>query len=311
MVAQLWLEAAALEATGALTGAGIRSILLKGASIAHWLYDEPWMRPYGDIDLLVAPEDWGAASQTLTRLGYVDIQPRPVDERSPDHGHHWVRRGANAGQIDLHHRFFWVRGGAREVWEELAAGTEKLHLGRGSVDVLGPAGRLMLVALHAAQHGRRARQPLHDLELALQRVGDADWLEAAALADRLDLGDAFGCGVRLLPAGVGLAERLALRWASSVELRVHAETMRPTAGGIRWMLEQRSWRSRSVRLGHELVPDPDFMRVWHPVARRGRRGLTAAYLWRPLWLAWQAPGATAQLLRAARGVSRATRTPDR
>jgi hypothetical protein len=300
VVTQLQHEAAALEAVGALRTAGIRSIVLKGPSIARWLYDDPWMRSYGDIDLLVAPEDRGGAAQTLTRLGYVDHDAGLADDEYPGHAHHWSRSGVRPAEIDLHHRLFWFRGRAREAWDELSAGTEQLDLGADRVEVLRLAGRLMLVALHAAQHGRRTRQPIRDLELALERVGEVDWREAAALAVTLGLGEAFSSGIRLLPPGLALADRLALQRVSSIEMRVHAETMRPTVEGLRFMLEQRSWRSRAIRLWHELLPHPAFMRVRHPVARRGQRGMTAAYLWRPLWLAWTTPRAAAQLMRARR-----------
>jgi hypothetical protein len=49
-----------------------------------------------------------------------------------------------------------------------------------------------------------------------------------------------------------------------------------------------------------LLPGPEFMRVWYPVARRGRLGLALAYLRRLAWLVTAAPRAVGAWRRARR-----------
>ena len=50
----------------------------------------------------------------------------------------------------------------------------------------------------------------------------------------------------------------------------------------------------------ELAAPADFMRLWHPLARRGPVGLAAAYLYRPFWLAVKLPVGVRAWRRAAK-----------
>ena len=56
-----------------LRAAGVECLLLKGAHLRRLVYAEPALRPMGDLDLLVPPQQHGQASQILTEMGY-----RPV-----------------------------------------------------------------------------------------------------------------------------------------------------------------------------------------------------------------------------------------
>lgn len=56
------------EVVPALAAVGIRPILLKGPSIARWLYPSGG-RSYGDTDLLVPPADFARAGSVLERPG--------------------------------------------------------------------------------------------------------------------------------------------------------------------------------------------------------------------------------------------------
>ena len=55
---------------GALTEAGLRCAVLKGAPLSQQLYGDPGRRPSGDIDLLVAPEQLAGAVEVVRGLGY-------------------------------------------------------------------------------------------------------------------------------------------------------------------------------------------------------------------------------------------------
>ena len=50
----LAIDAVTAQVVTALRANGIRPLLLKGPSIAGWLYGDGAARPYGDSDLLVA-----------------------------------------------------------------------------------------------------------------------------------------------------------------------------------------------------------------------------------------------------------------
>jgi hypothetical protein len=88
------------EALGALAVAGIRASPLKGASVAHTLYDEPAHRPMNDLDLLVPPADFERAVVVLERLGYRrTLSPRTSFATS---GTMTFERTEGGEPIDLH-----------------------------------------------------------------------------------------------------------------------------------------------------------------------------------------------------------------
>ncbi len=50
--------------------AGIRLVLLKGSYLAYWLYEDPALRPMGDLDFLCPETDFQGLQQVLKRLDY-------------------------------------------------------------------------------------------------------------------------------------------------------------------------------------------------------------------------------------------------
>src|SRR5436190_669168 len=57
---------------------GIRNILLKGPSVARWLYRDDERRIYGDIDLLVSPGEFQRAEALLVGLHSAQHGPTPT-----------------------------------------------------------------------------------------------------------------------------------------------------------------------------------------------------------------------------------------
>ncbi len=297
MLEQLRLDAAAVEVIRALRESGIRPLLFKGPSTARWLYDAAWERGYGDVDLLVAPHEHARAGQLIAGLGYRDYTDFDHEHEGRVHASQWLRVDQGIA-IDLHHRLTGTRGDA-DVFRTLCEGTDTIRLGDENVETLGPDARAVTLALHAAQHGATSTRPLRDLHRGLERLDDDAWRRAAELADRLGATEAFAAGLRIVAPGAEMADRLGLGTGASVEVHLRAAGA-TVALGLMGMLDSRSWRSRAVMVRRELVPSQGFMRVWQPLARRGRLGLAAAYAWRPLWLAWKLPAAIRDLRRARR-----------
>jgi len=86
----MFIRAATAQVTTALTGAGIDSILLKGAALAATVYTDPAHREMLDIDLLVHAETLRSATETVTALGYL-----PLDGESPSAPLHVARSSAS------------------------------------------------------------------------------------------------------------------------------------------------------------------------------------------------------------------------
>jgi hypothetical protein len=307
MARTMAVDVATADVIRALQAAGIRSILLKGPALARWLYDDRALRPYVDCDLLVSPADLEGAEQVLQDLGFA---PGPLDTIAgdwPRHARTWLAtRRAN---VDLHRTFPGIGAPAEQLWAELSARTELMSIAGADAEVLDPAGRALIVALHAAKDGTRVPKVHHDLGHAVDRVSFEVWAEAAELASRLQAEGAFAAGLRMSPDGEVIAQRLELTHDRPTLVALRSRPVPPLAVGLNWLLDEPSWRRRLVVVARKVVPPRAYLREWHPLARRGRVGLIAAYAWRPFWMLWRTGPAIRSLTRARRQVRAESPSP--
>src|SRR5215211_5077419 len=127
----LAVDTVTAEVVTAMRNAGLRPLLLKGPSVALWLYGDDVPRPYGDSDLLLSPESQRAAQDVLRALGF-----RPLGYPVPWESQAWMRRSDQAA-VDLHRSLIGAAAAPARVWEELATDTETLPVGGVDVEVLG------------------------------------------------------------------------------------------------------------------------------------------------------------------------------
>lgn len=280
--ADLAVEATAAEIVQSLRKAGIRSVLLKGPSLARWLYDPESTRTAVDVDLLVAVADRSAAEAVLADLGYSPF-PSNVAGNETKPARHWDR-DLNTISVDLHLTLPGVGVSNEAAWTVLSQDTEELVVGGVSVEVLAPAARAMHVALHAAQHGPGFKGPLTDLERALDQLAPQVWDKAGALAVRLEAEPMFAAGLGLLDDGRRILARLGVADDKTVEAVLRATTPPDLSLGFHQLASTPGMRPKLAFIIRKVVPPPAWMRSCIPLARRGRLGLAGAYLLRPVWL---------------------------
>jgi hypothetical protein len=277
----LAVDAWAVEAVQALEAADVPAILLKGPSLARWLYDGRAPRTYADADLLVPLRRREVARDVLRSLGYREgVSPAPPPG-TIEHAAPWLRR-ADSAIIDLHHTISGASTEPEHVWAALDPHTEALVVNGHRLRVLDVPGRALTVALHAAQHGPHVPRPLEDLRRALEVADESVWLQAAALARTLGATAQLGTGLRLLPEGEQIADRLGL----SRDAALAAE---PTALGFQRLATAQGAVAKLGVLASEIVPSPHFLRWWRPWTRHGRVALAAGYAYRIGWLVAHAP----------------------
>jgi hypothetical protein len=278
----LRIDAATAEVLGALAGAGVEALLLKGATISRWLYDGA--RGYTDCDLWVRPGDVDGAERTLRSLGFEErVDRRGLPDWWQEHGSEWTR-SVDGVWVDLHRTLPGVGVDPELAWRTLSATSETVPVAGYPAHALGRSARALHLALHAAQHGEAWGRVLADLEHALAVADEPVWNEAAALASELEAIDAFAAGLRLVPTGASLAARLNLPSNRSVEVALQASTPPPIALGFEQLARAGSTGARVRIVARKVIPPPGFMRHWYPPAARSRRRLVAAYLYRPVWL---------------------------
>src|SRR5712691_2139357 len=150
-----------------LSRAGIEPVLVKGWAIAR-LYPESGLRPYGDIDLCVHPEQFAAAKATLSH--------EPINS-----------------QVDLHRGFAKLD---TRSWDELHARSQALKIEDVEVRVLGPEDHLRALCFHFLREGAWRALWLCDIAAAVEsRPADFDWdLFLGRDAKRRDW---FACSIAL------------------------------------------------------------------------------------------------------------------
>ncbi|MDX6666046.1 MAG: hypothetical protein QOG68_2252 [Solirubrobacteraceae bacterium] len=300
---RLRVDAATVEIVRGFEGAGVESRLLKGPALATWYADDP-ARSYMDCDLWVRPGDLNAAAAALTRLGF---SPCVYDQDLPEwwesHAQAWSR-DTDGVVVDVHRKLQGLGVDGETAWEVLSGPAERLPVAGELVPALALPARVLYVTLHAAHHGRGAAKAVSHVERAVSVVDDATWRDAAALAERVAAVDAFAAGVRLVPAGAALAERIGLQPVQSVKVALEASSPPPVALGFEQLARAGGWWARIGIIVRKVVPPPSFIRRWWPAAEGNRRMLAFAYLYRPVWLAKKAPAGLRAWREARRQVRR-------
>jgi hypothetical protein len=311
----LLLDAVAVECISTLRAEEIQAILLKGPVTAQ-LYSGPDPRTYGDVDLLVAPDEFPRALRTLEGLGFRNL----VKARDTLEGTHAVplrlERPSVAGgtqfpaglAVDLHWSFHGIGASDEVFWTIVAGDAERMLVSGTEVDVPSEAMRALLLALHATSAGTSFRKPLKDLDRALERLPDDTWRDAQSLAARLDSLTRFAAGLSTRPLGRKLVDRLQLSGTADARSALHTEGAPPPLADAFVRVSATRGVAPKVRLlARGLIPTPASMRLHWRLARRGRLGLALAYMYRTVWLLAKVPAA----LRAQARARRIARADDR
>jgi hypothetical protein len=289
-----WSELAHARAVHVLRTAGVDALVLKGPAVAAWLYPEG--RTSGDCDLLVAPSSLPAARQALTGHGYTDQYAGVHAGEVAEHSAVFADGAMGGRELDLHTTFPGLGAAPERVWAALWARRTPASLGHVPVHFPDPASTALVLVLHAARDGLAAPRGVEDVRRAVAALDENGWRDVAALARELDATAALAAGLRLLPDGAALADRLGLGGATDPEWALRSASGSTLALRL-VQLRTASWPGRVRLLAREAFPSAAFLRQGWPVARRGPLGLAAAYVQRLASLVRRLPAAW----REARG----------
>jgi hypothetical protein len=175
------LFAALGQAIVALAEAGVEPIVLKGPALASTIYPARDLRPFGDLDVLVRPEELARADHALRPLGYAPYANKPSEV---DDFHRVYARAGHDGVVELHTDLLQLGlptacGGV--LWER----AERWHLAglQRPALMLGLEHQLLHLCVHLHLHGYRRLIWFIDLERLLRlRGGEVRWADLWALA---------------------------------------------------------------------------------------------------------------------------------
>lgn len=267
----LRLDREAVRVCGLLDAAAIPNLILKGPALKHWLYPAG-DRGYGDIDLLVPESQQPAALDLLAAEGYADIAPGASGLETAEHARTLV--APEGITVDLHTRLHTTAVTGDIVWDLLSADARRLTLAGGEVRVCDLIPQLLVVVLHAAQHGATEPKPIEDLRRSGLVVTDDQLRRAAILAARTGAAESFAAGLRLNPS---LAARLPdlVALPGNLLVKALAGDGHKTPGLVLLARAQSANRRRSLRiLARAIWPTPGFLRI----------GLSTNHSQRPGWI---------------------------
>lgn len=172
----MFYEAALAEVTQLFRAAGIPLAAYKGIPLARQLYGDAALRPTGDIDVMVRPDDIARARALLEANGW-------TFQRAWEIHHNYSKEFWDKAVIlEVH----WVSQRAGEYhlpperfWEECREGAEGWEFS--------PEMTLLIITLHAARHSFVPYRQLVDIAHAVALWGKTlDWQRVAALALEAD-----------------------------------------------------------------------------------------------------------------------------
>lgn len=164
------------------------AIVLKGPAISDRLYPDPSLRPYGDLDLLVARESLGDARTALSVIGYEEqVQLRPGWEVAHGHTLDMVRPvGRKSVHVEVHWRVSDDRVGEAISHSALVGGAEQVPGVPGAAFPSLPD-QLLVCALHLMSHREKRLAWLEDIRRLHVLATEAEWGSGFQRAQELGL----------------------------------------------------------------------------------------------------------------------------
>lgn len=164
----LRLERKLLDTASAFEDAGIEYRVLKGPAFAHTIYDDPALRAFGDVDLLVPGGDVEPARDMLVAAGCERRYPEPRPGFDRRFGKSVTLEAPDGFEIDLHRTLVLGPFGLTVDTGDLFADPSWFTLGGRRLPALGPETRFLHACYHAVLGEWPPRMlPLRDVAQAL------------------------------------------------------------------------------------------------------------------------------------------------
>ena len=288
-------EAECRRVIDASAAAGVTPVVFKGVALAWSVYEQPWTRPFVDMDLLVPKAAVPALGEVLVSLGYaaaVQVQGTLITHQA---SFTRVGRAGERYQVDVHWRLFNPEPLANVfTYDELLARSARLPALGMAARRPDDADALAIAAVHRAGHHNDAGDLIwiRDVDRLARRLAPAGWHRLAAAAR--ERGIAALCAAALSRASSCFGTPL----PPDVLPHLDAAGEEPSAvflGGRLGELDiqllnfaRLRWRDRGAFLAQHLFPPRAYMRRAYRVEAPAR--LAWAYAARlasgiPRWVA--------------------------
>lgn len=168
----------------ALGVAGVRAMLLKGAALARFTYEDAALRPFTDLDLLVRRDDVPAAAQAMRGAGYAAAP----EHRTGTYEHCYFSPSWHRLPVDIHWRYAEPFHAIELDYAGLFARASLVQVGHEAALLPSPEDLLVALSVHVVREMWESKPMLRYLcdaaeTIRRQRV-DWDRLVACARASR-------------------------------------------------------------------------------------------------------------------------------
>jgi len=154
---------------------GIPLILLKGPHLAHTVYDHPHERIYGDLDILVKPDDFNKAARILLGNKFTLLEDNEKNLATMAQTNHWAFLSRSEQMIELHRGFTGMERHPVDL-DSWFARAEVFLYGQTPAKGLGAEDLLCHLCLHIGKSFFYLIEPKHirDLDVLIRRR-KIDW----------------------------------------------------------------------------------------------------------------------------------------
>jgi SAM-dependent methyltransferase len=228
----LFLTRQLLGLVDLLASHGITALPYKGPLLAAYAYGDVGMRPFNDLDLVLAEGDVLRARSLLISHGYQSLSPRTDSERPGELPPGYavaLRRADEQVLVELHWRLapscpLTVDGLLRDIRAFTLLGSD--------VPCLGPEQFLLALCVHGAKHAWERLEWVCGVAHLIGRRPDLDWARVEADAEAVGarrsvaLGAALAVGVCAAPVPGGAMRALGATAVRSLAGEVEARVLR-------------------------------------------------------------------------------------
>lgn len=168
---------------------GIDALPYKGPMLTKMLYGGLELRQFGDLDIVIQPEDMQSVEKLLVAEGYrpyfgektaaeLDAYMKSKDEHTYDFYH-----DRKQSFIEIHWRFwppFFSLVNPKDIWHR----REPAELAGITVSNFKIEDYLIILCMHGSRHRWERLSWLCDIALLLQKYPDLDWQQTFKLAEQ-------------------------------------------------------------------------------------------------------------------------------
>lgn len=176
---------------------GLEALVIKGPVLSARCYDEPGLREYGDLDLIVRDTDILRSTELMIRLGYEPrVSPAAIQAKKIP-GEYVFRKSSTKLLVEFHTELTFRYHPQPIPLEALFKRQVRVKIDFHDVPALSPEDELILICIHGAKHFWEQLRYIADVAAFVSRQ-ELDWSRVKSAAEEVG-------GERMLHVGLRLA----------------------------------------------------------------------------------------------------------